>query len=212
MRAIVIGATGTIGREIVKELAPRHEILRAGRTTADLPVDITSADSIHALFEAAGPIDAVVCAAGDARFDPMDALTDADYRLGLTSKLMGQVSLTRIASTKLRDNGSITLTSGMLARMPTVGTTSIAMVNSGIEGFVRSAALELPRGIRINAVSPQWTVETLALYGMDTRPGVPAERVALGYVESVEGSMTGTIVDAGWVHDPTQGSVSVAVP
>lgn len=99
----------------------------------------------------------------------------------------------------------------MTGRVPIVGTTSISMVNAAIEGFVRAAALELPRGLRINAVSPQWTIETLELFGMDTSWGVPAERVALGYVESVEGTMSGTVIDAGWRYDAAQRPVSVAV-
>jgi NAD(P)-dependent dehydrogenase (short-subunit alcohol dehydrogenase family) len=83
------------------------------------------------------------------------------------------------------------------------------MINSAIEGFVRAAALELPRGLRINAVSPEWTITTLKLYGMDPAMGVPAEEVAAGYVESVEGSMSGTVIDVGWRHDPAVGSVSI---
>jgi NAD(P)-dependent dehydrogenase (short-subunit alcohol dehydrogenase family) len=84
------------------------------------------------------------------------------------------------------------------------------MVNGGLESFVRAAALEMPRGIRINAVSPQWVDETLRMYGMDPAWGVPVERVARGYVESVEGSGTGTVIDAGWRFDWTTHSVSVA--
>ncbi len=156
-------------------------------------------------------MDAIVCAAGDARFSAMEGMTVDDYGVGILSKLMGQVNLTRIGSEFVRDGGSITLTSGVTGRVPIVGTTSISMVNAAIEGFVRAAALELPRGLRINAVSPQWTIETLGLFGMDTSWGVPAERVALGYVESVEGTMTGTVIDTGWRYDAAQSTVSVAV-
>jgi NAD(P)-dependent dehydrogenase (short-subunit alcohol dehydrogenase family) len=211
MRILVVGATGTIGTAVVNALASHHELLRAARTTADHAVDICLPDSIQALFETVGPLDAVVCAAGDARFAPMNAMSDADYRVGISSKLIGQVNLARIAARYLRDEGSITLTSGALGRRPIVGATSVSMVNSALEGYVRAAALELPRGLRVNVVSPQWTIETLRLYGMDESWGVPASTVALAYVESVEGALTGTVIDAGWLHDSTVGSASVAV-
>ncbi len=211
MKVLVVGATGTIGREVVTRLGHRYDVLLGGRTTPGLAIDITAPESIGAFFEATGQVDAIVCAAGDARFSPMEAMTIDDYGVGILSKLMGQVNLARIGSEFVRDGGSITLTSGVTGRMPIVGTTSISMVNAAIEGFVRAAALELPRGLRINAVSPQWTIETLGLFGMDTSWGVPAERVALGYVESVEGTMSGTVIDAGWRYDAAQSLVSVAV-
>ena len=210
MKVIVVGATGTIGREITGALGERHEVVCACRTNAAECVDITSPASIEGLFERVAAVDAVVCAAGDARFGPMETLTDADYGVGLVSKIMGQVNLARIAAGHLRDNGSITLTAGMTGRMPIAGTTSYAMANSAIEGYVRAAALELPRGLRINAVSPTWTIETLRLLGMDRSWGVPAAEVALGYLESVEGNLTGTVIDAGWRYDPTSGSATVA--
>ena len=50
-------------------------------------------------------------------------------------------------------------------------------------------------GIRINAVSPVWVTETLMALGMDTSQGMPAEQVALAYVESVEGKRTGEVLD-----------------
>jgi NAD(P)-dependent dehydrogenase (short-subunit alcohol dehydrogenase family) len=211
MRVAVIGATGVIGTEVVKALSKRHEVVRCGRTTADFAVDISSSESIRDLFEAIGPVDGVVCTAGDNRFGPLDELSDDDYAFGFASKLMGQVNVVRIGHPYVLDSGAITLTSGVTGRKPIVGTTSIGMVNCAVEGFVRAAALELPRGLRINAVCPEWTTETLTLYGMDPSWGIPAERVALGYVESVEGTSTGTVIDTGWRHDPTVGSETIAV-
>ena len=210
MKILVIGATGTIGREVVKRLAEEYDVLLGSRTTAGLAIDITSPASIRAYFEAAGSVDGVVCAIGDARFGPIHGVTD-DHEIGLRSLLMGQMSVTRIGTEFIRDGGSITLTSGIGGRVPIAGTTSISLVSAAIEGFVRAAALELPRDIRINAVSPQWTVETLARFGMDTTWGVPAARVALGYVESVEGTLTGTLIDAGWRRHPEAAMVPVAV-
>jgi NAD(P)-dependent dehydrogenase (short-subunit alcohol dehydrogenase family) len=118
MKVAVIGATGVIGSEVVKALSERHEVLRCARTTGDFAVDITSSKAIRDLFETTGAIDAIVCAAGDNRFGPMDALSDDDYTFGFSSKLMGQVNLVRIGHSYLRDGGSMTLTSGVTGRRP----------------------------------------------------------------------------------------------
>jgi NAD(P)-dependent dehydrogenase (short-subunit alcohol dehydrogenase family) len=196
MRVIVVGATGTIGRSVAKLLITEHKIVKVGSRSGDFRADITSRDSLEQLFKEIGPFDALVCAAGVARFAPLDELSDDDFRLGLTSKLMGQVNLVRVGLSHINDNGSFTLTSGVLSQQPMPGSSSISMVNSGIEGFVRAAALEMPRGIRINAVSPPWVKETLEALGMDTSLGMPAERVAQAYRSSVSGTRNGIIINA----------------
>lgn len=196
MKIIVIGATGTIGAAVVKALSARkHEVIGASRKAA-VKVAIEDAGSIKAVFDRIGDVDAVICCAGSAAFKPFAQLTDADYELGLRSKLMGQVSLARIAKDQLKDGGSITLTTGVLAMQPMAGSASISMVNAGLEGFVRAAALELPRKLRINAVSPPWVKETLVKLGMDPGPGLAAAEVAKAYVAAVEQPHQGKVLDA----------------
>ena len=70
-----------------------------------------------------------------------------------------------------------------------------SMINAGLEGFVRAAALEMTRGIRINVVSPIWVRETMERMGMDSSGGMPAKRTALAYRESVESGRTGEVLD-----------------
>lgn len=195
MRILIIGATGTIGRAVAETLAPRHEVIAASRSQANLKIDLTSTDSIRAAFEAADPVDAVVCAAGQARFNPLAKLTDEDFQFCLANKLMGQVNLIRAGLERVRDGGSITVTSGILARKPMPGSAAISLVNAGLEGFVRAAALEAPRGIRVNAVSPPWVTETLKALGMDPAHGQPAATVAQLYVRSVEGTANGATIE-----------------
>ena len=196
MRVIVVGASGTIGRSVAKLLMAEHKVVKVGSNSGDFRADITNKDSLEQLFKEIGPFDALVCAAGVARFAPLDELSDQDFQLGITSKLMGQVNLVRVGVSHINDNGSFTLTSGVLSQQPMPGSSSISMVNAGIEGFVRAAALELPRGIRINAVSPPWVKETLEALGMDTSIGMPAERVAQAYRSSVSGTHSGIIINA----------------
>ena len=75
------------------------------------------------------------------------------------------------------------------------GSASISMVNVGVEGFVRAAALELSPGIRINVVSPPWVTETLIALKMDPSLGMPAATVARAYLASVEGTAIGQTID-----------------
>ena len=195
MRIIVIGATGTIGKGVVKVLAPAHEIVKVGYRDGDFQVDLGSKDSIDGLFQEVGSFEAVVSTAGVAKFGSLDELTDEDFMLALTNKLMGQINLVRIGRKYIRDSGSFTLTSGMLSQHPTPDSSSVSMANAGLEGFVRAAALEMQRGIRVNAVSPVFVKETMEAMGMDSSGGMPAEKVALAYKESVEGQRNGEVLD-----------------
>jgi NAD(P)-dependent dehydrogenase (short-subunit alcohol dehydrogenase family) len=196
MRILIIGAHGTIGSEIVKALSGEHEILEASRSSSDLHVDITDPSSIRALYEQVGLVDAVISAAGGGAWKPLDALTDEDFALSLRYKLMGQVNVVRYGLAHVRDGGSITTTSGILSRSPIPGSAAISLVNAGLEGFTRAAALEAPRGIRINVVSPPWVTETLIAMGStDLSHGLPAATVAQAYVRSVTGTDTGQVIE-----------------
>lgn len=196
MKIIVVGATGTIGSAIVKAIGADYEVVPVSHSKCAIKIDYADKDSISKMFEKTGRVDAMISAAGLAKFGPMTSLTDEDFSLGLKSKLMGQVNLVRLGMEYINDNGSITITSGILSRKPMEGSTAISMVNAGLEGFVRAAALEMPRGIRINAVSPNWVVDTLKAYNMDPSIGTPVEVVAQAYIKAIKGAMTGEVIDA----------------
>ena len=196
MRIAVIGATGTIGSAVVETLKNEHEIIAVGHRSGKYTVDISSQDSIRSLYKSIGKVDAVVSCAGSAAFKPLGQLADDDWNFSLGNKLMGQVHLVTLGTDSIRDGGSFTLTSGVLAQEPMVGGTAISLVNAGLEGFTRSAALELPRGIRINVVSPPWVSETLKAMGQDPGRGLPASVVAKAYVKSVAERITGQVIDA----------------
>jgi NAD(P)-dependent dehydrogenase (short-subunit alcohol dehydrogenase family) len=198
MRILLIGATGTIGQAIASAFGTRHEVIPASRQKAHEKVDIADPDSVRALLKRVGRVDAIVSAAGAAAFKPLAELLDEDFAFSIRNKLMGQVNVARFGMATLADNGSVTLTSGVLAQQPIPGSAAISLVNAGLEGFGRAAALEAPRGIRVNVVSPPWVAETVQAMGWPPVPGMlPAATVARSYVESVEGRMTGQVLTPG---------------
>ncbi len=194
-KILVIGASGTIGRAVADQLDTDNDVIRVGNRQGEYTVDLASKQSIEALFETIGTIDAVISAAGQSRFAPLLESVDADFTVGIDNKLMGQVNIARTACRYLASPGSITLTSGLLARQPGPGTVPTAMVNAGLEGFVRAAALDLPPGLRINIVSPIFVTETALNMGMDVAGSMSAAQTAKAYEASLQGEMTGQVLD-----------------
>ena len=203
LRILVVGASGVLGRAIVAELGQRHEIVAAGSKSGDVRLDIADPASVATGLKAAGPLDAIACAAGVVNYAPLSAIAPVPiagsaYGLGLVNKLMGQVNLTLAAREVLRDGGSITLISGVLADQPIVAGSSASMVNGALESFVRAAAIEMPRGLRVNVVSPTVFEESMDAYAPFFRgfDPVPVRRAARAFSRSIEGRQTGQVYKA----------------
>ena len=193
MRILVVGAKGAIGVAACAELGSRHELVTAGRTSGDCRVDMANIDAVDQMYTEVGPVDAVIATAGDVRFCRLTEHTNETLRYGLQEKVMGQVNLVLAGLTRVRDAGSFTLTSGVLDRDPVRMGVGAALTNGALRGFVVGAAIEMPRQLRINVVSPGLLEESLARYGA-LFPGhvtVSSERVGLAYAKSVEGALTG---------------------
>jgi NAD(P)-dependent dehydrogenase (short-subunit alcohol dehydrogenase family) len=193
MKILLIGASGTIGSAVAEELAPRHAIVRIGRRSGEEQVDISDSASIRKLFERVGAFDALVCAAGNVTFAALGEMGASDFAPGLQDKLMGQVNLLLIGREFASEGASFTFTSGVLSHEPIRTGASASLVNGAVDAFVRAAAIEMPRGMRVNSVSPTVVVEAMASYASYFRgfKPVPAAEVALAYAKSVEGLQTG---------------------
>ena len=198
MKIVLFGAGGTIGRAVQQELDTRHEVIAIGRHSGEFQADFTDPASLEQLFAKIGKVDAIVSAAGGAPFAALEQLDAAQMQAGLQDKLMGQVNLVFSGQAWLNDGGSFTLVSGILSQDPIRYAICVSTVNSAIEGFVRAAAIELPRGLRINAVSPTVLEESMVDYAPYFRGfiPVPASRVAQAYSKSVEGLQTGQVYAA----------------
>ncbi|MGF7043003.1 short chain dehydrogenase [Mucilaginibacter lappiensis] len=194
MKILIIGATGTIGKHVTAALQNDHEVIKAGSKNSDIQVDISSIESIENFYKQVGKFDALICAAGDAQFGPLASMKDTDFRIGINSKLMGQVNLVLIGQHYINPKGSFTLTSGALADDPIVMGANISTMNGAINGFVKGTAIELENGVRINAVGPDIVEESTAYFSYF--PGhvpVTMSRVTQAYVKSALGGQTGQI-------------------
>ncbi len=196
MKILIIGGNGTIGKKVVAKFSEKHEVIIAGKTTGDVHVDISNADSIHKMFEKTGKLDSIVCIAGEAKWALFNDLSEEDYYIGIKSKMMGQVNITRIGKEYLNPGGSITLTTGILGDFPVEMTASAAMVNGAIHSFSKAVALELTNGLRINVVCSDLVEDSLEKYE-DYFPGhtpVPMNKVVNAYVMCVKGKINGEII------------------
>lgn len=193
MKILLVGATGLLGSAVKKELENEHEIIQAARKNADVAVDITKPNSIRRMFEQIGKIDAVISATGDAHFGPLEEMTPEMNGVSIESKQKGQVNLLLLGLDYIKDNGSFTLTTGVIMDEPIYQGASSAMANGAVKAFAKSAAAEAPRGIRVNTVSAtvfQESPAKLQAFFPGFEP-VPLNKVALTFRKSVEGIQTG---------------------
>ena len=193
MKIVVVGASGTLGKALVEHLGQENELVQVAKSQGEYRLDITDGNSIKALFERVGKVDAIVSVTGNLHFGALEEMTAQNFSLGLNDKLLGQVNLALIGQHYLNKGGSITLTSGIVSEEPIIGGCNATTVNAAIEGFVRAAAIELKNGMRINAVSPSVVTESLDVYG-PFFPGyesVSAKRVAMAFQRSLEGPLSG---------------------
>ncbi|MEM1124983.1 MAG: short chain dehydrogenase [Bacteroidota bacterium] len=199
MKILVIGGTGTIGKKIVQHFSKDHEVLVAGRSTKEYPMDLADTKSIQKVFKQikkSGKLDAIICAAGNAKWAPFSELSEEDYYIGLRSKLMGQVNVVRLGINCLKKDGSITLTTGILADDPVYKTASAAMVNGGIHSFVQAVALEIPKKMRINVVSSGAVIDSWGKYEsyFPGHPPIEMDKMMNGYIRSVLGRVNGEVI------------------
>jgi NAD(P)-dependent dehydrogenase (short-subunit alcohol dehydrogenase family) len=108
----------------------------------------------------------------------------------------GKTTLVRAALPFIADKGSFTLVSGVLTDEYTYGGSIGTTINHLVEGFVKGAAAELPRGLRINCVSPMVLTESVAYHAYF--PGfvpVSAWEVGQAYLRAISTPITGRVLN-----------------
>jgi NAD(P)-dependent dehydrogenase (short-subunit alcohol dehydrogenase family) len=199
MRIVIVGASGAVGRTAVEALAGRHEIISVGRTSGDVNMDIEDIDSIRAMYRQVDRVDAVVSAIGHVPFGPVHEMTGRRFMEGVLGKVLPQVNLVVEGLDYVNDRGSFTVTSGVTNRDPIPGGSCAAAANGALDGFVRGAAVDMPRGVRINAVSPEVLETCRAKYEGFFRGHVHVTNEAVGraFSKSVEGCLSGQVFIVG---------------
>jgi NAD(P)-dependent dehydrogenase (short-subunit alcohol dehydrogenase family) len=193
MKIIIAGASGRIGKEVDKALSNSHDIVRVGFRSGDVQCDYTDPESVSGMFEKIGEFDSLISViGGDSVFKPFAELNDEDFRYGFERKFLGQIRFLKLGESFVRDNGSFIFTSGFLSQYPNPFSIATGPLNAAIDTFVTNSASLLPRGIRINVVSPAPIVDP----GQEGQGLVTAAETAKLYVEAVDGDITGKVLRA----------------
>lgn len=194
MQILVVGGNGTLGKAVVARLRELgHSVISGGRHDADVYVDLADPESIKNMYTDLPELDHVISTAGQTTAKALVDMQPEDNMFSVQSKLLGQINLVIVGQHYLKDGGSFTLTTGIKKDDPIPGGTSAAMANGGVTAFVKSAAIDLPRGLRINAISPNVvdvSFEKLKSQFLGYTP-VSITDVAEAFVKSVVGKQTG---------------------
>ena len=163
-KVVVVGGSSGIGlatAEIVKREGA--DLIVASRNVGRLdavaeklnaiaiPADVTSDDSVAALFKRCGPVDHVVVTAAQLRTGPFKTVSVEDVRSTMEGKFWGAWRVAK--SAEIRSGGSLTLVSGYLSIRPRPNSAIISAANGALESLARALALEMAP-VRVNAVSP----------------------------------------------------------
>lgn len=193
MKILVIGSTGLIGKYVAEALSSHGEVIGISRTTP-IKVDVKDPASIKAMYEQVGKFDHLASCIGKVTFKSILEISYDEYLSSVKDKALGQVELVRTGLDYINDGGSFTLMTGILARNPIPAGTAAALANGAIESFTKAASIELPRGVRINTVSPSVLVEATSYHA--SFPGfhqVTAKEVSDAYLKSLTGKMSGEV-------------------
>ena len=193
MKVLVVGASGLIGAGVADALEAKHEVVRASRSS-DVSVDITNPESIAAMYAKVGKVDAVVSCAGKVTFKAIEEISYEEFSKSLQDKTLGQVELVRQGLDYVNDNGSFTLISGVVGREAIHTGSAAALANGALEQFTYAASIEMPRGIRINTVSPTVLAEAKGYHPYF--PGfaqVSLAEVSDAFIKCVDGWSTGLV-------------------
>lgn len=207
--SVVIGGHSGIGEAVVTALSNRlGRVIAASRRDG---VDVTDPATLEAFFQRHGPLDHLVITAGSqAPGGHFLALDSAAAKSAFDTKFWGTLAIIKAAAPHLKSNGSITLTSGFLARKTVPGTLVKTAMNAALEASAKILARELAP-LRINVVSPGLT-DTSAYQAMSPEARqamleraattLPAGRygraqdIAAGYLLAIDNSfMTGATID-----------------
>lgn len=184
---VIIGGNSGIGRAAAEAFAAEGgEVIITGRDEATLAetaaaigakavrADIADLASLDPLYAAIERIDVLVVNAGIGRFVPFPDLTPEIWDEIQAVNLRGCTFAAQKALPRLSDGGAIVFTGSIGSVLAIPGNAAYAASKAGLRAVARVLAAELlPRGIRVNMVSPGPT-ETPIIH----RGGMSEEQIA----------------------------------
>ena len=195
-KIIVVGATGKLGRVVVEGLRKDYEVIRAGRSGPDLKIDAFDFESVSDVLASVGPFDGLVSCIGGTPFKTFEELTMEDFAAGLSTKCFSQLNLAKAAIPFLSENGSITLTSGIIGDEPIIAGSCAAAANGALNMCVSTLAAEYAGKLRINVVSPSIIENSVDHYGMlfDGFEPTSNESIIHAYRRTISAPITGRVM------------------
>ncbi|WP_416677954.1 short chain dehydrogenase [Candidatus Pseudothioglobus sp. Uisw_041] len=195
-KIIVVGATGKLGRVVVEGLRKDYEVIRAGRSGPDLKIDAFDFESVSDVLASVGPFDGLVSCIGGTPFKTFEELTMDDFAAGLSTKCFSQLNLAKAAIPFLSENGSITLTSGIIGDEPIIAGSCAAAANGALNMCVSTLAAEYAGKLRINVVSPSIIENSVDHYGMlfDGFEPTSNESIIHAYRRTISAPITGRVM------------------
>lgn len=162
--SVVIGGGSGIGRALALSLGTRPgRVIVASRSSG---LDVGDIASVKRFFTDIGTVDHVIFTAGSSA--PGGPFVNLDFDAAKTAfdiKFWGALAVAQAAAPHIKPGGTITFTSGFLARKTVPGTLIKTAMNAAIEAAAKILAVELAP-VRVNVISPGLT-DTEAYQGMD---------------------------------------------
>jgi 3-oxoacyl-[acyl-carrier protein] reductase len=177
--AIVTGASKGIGAGIAKALGAEgaavvvnyasskegadrvvDTITSSGGTAIAVQGDVSQAADVRRLFEEAherfGDIDVLVNNAAVFQFDPLEAVSEAEFHRQFNTNVLGPVLMTQEALKHFGpDGGSIINISSVASTKPKANSSIYAATKGALDSITAMLARELgDRKIRVNAIAP----------------------------------------------------------
>jgi NAD(P)-dependent dehydrogenase (short-subunit alcohol dehydrogenase family) len=173
-----------------------YEVIRAGRSGPDLKLDAFDFSSVSEVFASVGPFDGLVSCIGSTPFKTFEELTMEDFTTGLSTKCLSQLNLAKSAIPFLTENGSITLTSGIIGDEPILAGACAAAANGALNMCVSTLAAEYAGKLRINIVSPSIIENSVDYYGMlfDGFEPTSKESIIHAYRRTISAPITGRVL------------------
>ena len=177
--AVVTGASKGIGAEIARALAGEGaavvvnyassregadrvvgDITAAGGRAVAVQGDVSKAADVKRLFDEAhkafGRLDVLVNNAGIYKFEPLEAVTEAEFHRQFNTNVLGLILATREAAGRFGDAGGSVINVGSVASTAAPPNSVVYAATKGaVDTVTRVLAKELgPRKVRVNSINP----------------------------------------------------------